>query len=178
MSKIIINCETGYVLPLEKFGHTLIKLKKRKSNQIQRLKKSILQYGFSFPIFVWQSKENENVIIDGECRYIVLTNLKKLGYEIPPIPVSYIDAADIQSAKQKLLEAHAQYGYVTPAGMAHFVSDMGNYDFEQIAQVAGLNTKEIQSVLNKFKQNDIADDIQDIHIQQCPHCHTEYQFLQ
>jgi hypothetical protein len=129
MSEVIINCDTGYTLPLNKIEHALIQLKKRKSNQIEHLKKSILQYGFSFPLFIWRSKENKNIIIDGECRYLVLEKLQKSGYNIPPIPVSYIDAADLQSAKRKLLEVHAQYGFVTHEGMSHFVCDMGNYDF-------------------------------------------------
>ncbi len=84
-------------------------IKKVSNENLMKLKKSILKYGFSAPIFIWKNKEEHN-IIDGHGRLKALLDLKNDGYNIPLIPVDYIEARTKKEAKEKLLRITSQYG--------------------------------------------------------------------
>lgn len=91
------------------------KLKHISDTNYQKLKASIVEKGFCFPIFIWQH-DSINYLIDGHQRQIVF---EIEGWEIP-VPYINIEADTIEEAKEKLLLCTSQYGTITPEGLSEF----------------------------------------------------------
>lgn len=108
------------------------KLKSLSDANFNKLRKSIIDEGFSFTVHVW---ENGGVtyIIDGHQRVSVLTQMRKQGIEVPPISCSYVSAKTYRDAKKLVLLAVSQYGKIQRDGFLEFVDgedfDFGDYDF-------------------------------------------------
>jgi hypothetical protein len=124
---IRIACEGSDTLDLESISILQGELKELSKKNYDRLRNSIVRNGFSAPLFIWTDKGGTNYLLDGTQRHRVLSKMKSEGYEIPPLPVAYIEAADIKDARQKLLFILSQYGEVTRQGLYEFVIDA---DFE------------------------------------------------
>ena len=84
-------------------------IKKLSKANLDKLKQSIIKYGFTAPIFIWEHK-SDNYILDGHQRLKALCSLREEGYSLPLLPVVYVYAADIKEAKEKLLHITSQYG--------------------------------------------------------------------
>ena len=112
-------------------------LKKLSKGNLEKLKKSILKYGFSAPIFIWKSSKKNN-IIDGHGRLKALISFKNDGYIIPDIPVDYIEAKTKKEAKEKLLHITSQYGDFDLKGIDEFILDL-DMDFDNL-RIYDLNT--------------------------------------
>lgn len=95
-------------------------LKTLSPTNYERLKESILQKGFCFPMFVWPF-EGQNHILDGHQRQIVF---EKEGWAETPVPCVLVQADSWDDAKQKLLLCTSQYGTITPEGLRDFVDGM------------------------------------------------------
>ena len=98
---------------------------------LNKLKNSILKYGFSFPKAVWKSGGN-NYIIDGHQTTKALKELEEEGYTIPEIPYFEVKAKDKQEAKKYLLLLNSQYGKIQEEGFFEFVGDIEF--FEELAK--------------------------------------------
>lgn len=110
MKKTIkIKCKGADLLPFESLKIFQGNLKKLTKQNLNKLKNLILQKGFCAPFFVWQDSDN-NWILDGSQRDRALKLLQDDGYEIPLLPVAYIDADNEQDAKEKLLSISSQFG--------------------------------------------------------------------
>ena len=128
--KINVTCDTGDFLELSELTKFQGNLKLRDENDIGKVKKSILKYGFSFPFFVWKNK-CWNYILDGHGRELALKELENEGYEVPPLPVVYISADNEADAKEKLLRINSRFGDVTTSSFVNFSKDL-NIDFNSI----------------------------------------------
>jgi hypothetical protein len=93
--KVRIECQGAAKLPIGKIEPFQGELKSLSSENYDRLKKSILELGFSFALQVWRHK-GHYYCIDGHQRDRVLTRMAKEGYEVPPVPVDWVEAAGIQ----------------------------------------------------------------------------------
>lgn len=108
------------------------KLKTLDDKNFNKLRKSIIEEGFSFTVHVW---ENGGVtyIIDGHQRVSVLTQMRKQGITIPPITCAFVSAGTYRDAKKLVLLAVSQYGKIQKDGFLDFVDgedfDFGDYDF-------------------------------------------------
>lgn len=123
MQEIRISCEVQRTLPLEVLTPLQGNLKTLSVENFEKLKKSILTNGFSFPFFVWADGGPPAYLLDGHQRLRVLSTLKQQGYQLPPeFPVVYIAAADLKHAKQKLLLATSAYGKMEAQGLYEFLS--------------------------------------------------------
>lgn len=94
-------------------------LKELSEREYSKLKKSILTEGIFTPFFVWQDN-GIGRIIDGHQRERVMS---REGWQMD-VPVIYIDAANEQEAKRKLLLVSSQYGRVTQEGWDAFTFDL------------------------------------------------------
>ena len=142
--KVEVTCSTGDFLNLSQLTKFQGKLKFREEKDIEKVKKSILKYGFSFPFFVWKNK-NWNYILDGHGRELALKELEKEGYEIPPLPVVYISATDDNDAKEKLLRINSRFGDITNNSFVNFSKGM-NFDFKSVDIRFEEELKEIKPV--------------------------------
>jgi hypothetical protein len=109
--KIKIKCKSDSHLTIDELTDFQGNLKFRTVTDLDRIADSILQFGFSFPFFVWRDGENNN-IIDGHGRLEALQTLQAKGYEIPPLPIVYIKAQTRDEAKNLLLRVNSLYGEI------------------------------------------------------------------
>jgi DNA modification methylase len=110
--KIInITCQGASVMPLDDILDLQGDLKKLTKKNAQKLRESVLKYGFTAPVFIWRDQAGRAFCVDGHQRCKVLRGLRDIdGYSIPDIPVDFIDAKDLPEAKAKLLHISSQYG--------------------------------------------------------------------
>lgn len=107
---ISITCKTKDFLPLDKIESLQGELKKISPASMDKLKNSIKTYGFSFPVFVWESGKRY-YSIDGVHRCKALKEIAEVdGYGIPEqVPVVFINAKNRKQAKELLLAASSNY---------------------------------------------------------------------
>jgi hypothetical protein len=116
--KIEIKCNTGQTLPFSEITPFYGNPKKRTKEDINKIRDTILETGFSFPFFIW--KTDKNYCLDGNGRLEAIKLLSEKGQELPDFPVVYIDAADEIEAKEKVLQLNSSYGMITKDGLAEF----------------------------------------------------------
>ncbi len=88
----------------------------------QQLRGAILDLGFSFPLNIWK-KAGKNYIIDAHQRVAVLKRMRdEEGYEIPKLPVAWIQAKDEAEAARKVLAATSQFGDINAGGLYDFMA--------------------------------------------------------
>lgn len=128
---IAIKCDTKDKIELAEMTELQGTLKERTDIDYDKIKLSIIKYGFSFPFFVWKG-EGKNYILDGHGRFATLCKMQKDGYLIQPLPVVYIEAESKAEAKQKLLRLNSQYGKMTRESVLEFASGL-DLNFEELA---------------------------------------------
>lgn len=120
MSEIQNKCKTKDFLKLSEIEAFATDVKNRTGYDIQRLKESIMNNGFLFPLFIWK---NQNVIIDGKARYLALKQLEKEGNILKDVPVVFVEAKDENEAKEKVLQVNSRYGKITEGSLNFFAKD-------------------------------------------------------
>ena len=131
LKTISVTCRGADVLPIDRIENFQGTLKIRSKKDIQKIIKSILKWGFTFPLFVWEYK-GRYLTIDGHGRLIALSELRKQGYSLPLLPVVYIEAKNEAEAKEKLLQQNSHYGKITQEGLIEFLGDM-EIDMEELS---------------------------------------------
>ena len=61
--EILIKCKGTAEIALDKLQDFQGNLKKLKDDEYQKLKSSIIKYGFRFPVFVWKSNINNSLTL-------------------------------------------------------------------------------------------------------------------
>lgn len=120
---IRVECNGADRLPLDAIEEFQGSLKERTKEDIEKIIKSINEYGFSFPFFVWNGT-GHNYCLDGHGRIQALAEMRRRGESLPLFPVVYIDAKDDGEAKQKLLRLNSQYGKMTIDSVLEFTSGL------------------------------------------------------
>lgn len=130
MQKIKIACTSGITLLLEEISIYPSKLKKHSQLEIERVVESIVNDGFLFPLAIGKL-DGKNYIIDGECTYYALQELKYRGYEIPEIPVFYVRTNE-KTIKKNILIGTSTNHCVTETSLKTFNKD-NDVDLKQFA---------------------------------------------
>jgi len=154
MKKIRITCKGADELPLESFENFQGGLKSLSEVSFKKLKREILERGFSFPVHVWKDRK-KNKILDGHQRIRTLIIMASEGYKIPPIPVVYVDAKDEAEAKLKVLSGASQYGKVDRQGLYEFI-EMGELELDEVTQVIELPSVDTNIFLAEYYQEPAA----------------------
>ena len=128
---IQIKCDTKDTLELAELTELQGGLKERTDIDYDKIKLSIIKFGFSFPLFVWKSGKT-NYLCDGHGRFATLCKMQKDGYIIPPLPVVYIQCKNKTEAKQKLLRLNSTYGKMTKESVLEFAEDL-EINFDEIS---------------------------------------------
>ena len=156
---ISIKCETKDTLELAELTELQGGLKERTDVDYDKIKLSIIKFGFSFPLFVWKSGKT-NYLCDGHGRFATLCKMQKDGYIIPPLPVVYIQCKNKTEAKQKLLRLNSQYGKMTKESVLEFAEDI-DLNFDEIAlpdTTIDFSGEEVEEV---YENTEINTDFQD-----------------
>lgn len=123
MKRIDATCRGADSLPIDALEEFQGGLKKITRKNLDKLKKRIIRDGFNVPVFVWRV-ENWCRILDGHQRLKAMAELRQEGYELPLIPVCYIDAVDEKDARQKLLGICSQYGQFELEELSEWISEI------------------------------------------------------
>lgn len=118
-----ITCETKDTLPLSALTEFQGGLKKRTAEDTKKIEKSINDYGFATPFFVWKH-DGINSVLDGHGRLSALKEMQQRGEEIPALPVVYIDCANEAAAKNLLLRICSTYGEMTAQTVRDFIKEL------------------------------------------------------
>jgi hypothetical protein len=118
--QIKIRCNAADGLEIDELEAFQGDLKTISDDELEKLKKSILKYGFSFPVFVW-----ENKILDGHQRLKAVKQLVSDGYKIKDnkLPVVRIEAKNEKEAAEKLLLINSRYAKIDQEGFQVFTFD-------------------------------------------------------
>lgn len=176
LSAIEIKCETKDRLNIAEMTELQGALKARTDIDFDKIKLSIIKYGFSFPFFVWNDGK-KNYILDGHGRFATLCKMQKDGYDIPDLPVVYVDCKDKNEAKQKLLRLNSQYGKMTKESVFDFAEGL-DLNFDEIAlpdTVIDFTEPKIQGEDDFIieQSDDEMEDTKNIKTCTCPSCgHT------
>jgi hypothetical protein len=133
VKRIKITCTGTDYLNIDELEEFQGDIKRLSNDQFDRLKKSILKYGFSAPMFIWKTNGSYK-ILDGHQRLSVLNYLKE-EYDIPPLPVVYIDAVNEKTAKEKLLHIASQYGAFNDVEIELFMEELDSDIAETLSLV-------------------------------------------
>lgn len=139
MSRVIqITCKSDQLLPITQLENFQGKLKSIDEQSFNKLKESIVKYGFSFPIFVWNTK-----ILDGHQRLAAVKRLINEGYSVKgdKLPVVEIDANSAQEAAEKLLLINSRYAKIDQEGFDQFIDDFNIdlADFSGLLEIPEIN---------------------------------------
>lgn len=127
--KVVITSNIKERLPISQLVPLQGNLKELPTDNYQKLRRSILRHGFFAPLFIWEdAKDNKIYLIDGHQRCITLGLMKKEGYSIPQLPVVFIQADNLNNAKEKLSVVTSQYGQFTERGVREFFE---SFDFDK-----------------------------------------------
>ena len=142
MSRIVrIACTGAAKLDLDALEPLQGDLKLLTEADAAKLERAIAIHGFCFPICIWRDRAGRERIIDGHQRRHVLRKMRDEGWEVPPLPVVYIDADDEQHAKYLVLAAISQFGRV---------------DMDELANFAGNADISLKTLFEDFRLPDVA----------------------
>lgn len=149
---IVIKCVGADRLPIDLILEFQGKLKKLSNQNRDRLITSILRNGFIAPIFLWDD-QGDNRILDGHGRLKVLLYLRTQGWDIPMLPVDFVEADNEQDARQKLLHITSQYGEFELEELNNWIADLA----EDINESIRLVDSEIDAIQENFFAEDSGD---------------------
>jgi len=88
-------------------------LKNITKTNLEKLKQSIIKYGYFVPAFVWIN-EGKYYVIDAHQRIKALLSLADEGLKIPKIHYIEIEAENKKEAAEKLLFINSRFGEINP----------------------------------------------------------------
>ena len=124
---IEVKCKGADTLPIDRILEFQGELKTLSKDNEKKLRNSILKFGFIAPFFVWDDK-GEWRLLDGHQRLKTLLKMREEGYDIPLLPVDYIEADSEEDAKRKLLHISSQYGEFSPEGFENFTLELDGFE--------------------------------------------------
>ena len=124
---IEIKCKGADTLPIDRILEFQNDLKTLSKDNEKKLRNSILKFGFIAPFFVWDN-QGEWKLLDGHQRLKTLLKMREEGYDIPLLPVDYIEADSVEDAKRKLLHITSQYGEFSPEGFENFSLELDGFE--------------------------------------------------
>lgn len=157
MKQVKIACRGAIELDISEIEAFQGNLKDLSKENYNKLRKQILDLGFSEPASVWQSKDGKWKAINCHQRLRVLTELRNSeGYHIPPIPCSIVEAENEHEAKRKVLSLTSQFGEITNEGLFEFIT-RAKID---LPTLEGFRFPEVDIL--KFKQSFFEDQPQEV----------------
>lgn len=175
MGKTIqIKCKGSREIEIDQLIDLQGDLKELTKVNAEKLKRSILKYGFSFPVFVWENKKSD-YIIDAHQRKAVLLKMRDDGYTIPKLPIVDIEAKNKKEAKEKLLMLNSQYGKITDDGLYEYL-EVGNINFDNIKDDLEFNFDLDRFDDNFYNELDLkVDEVEGkLSLTTCPKCGHEW----
>jgi hypothetical protein len=170
LKEIEIKCKGSMTLELNQITPFQGDLKSLSKESYDKLRKQILELGFSSPFHVWKD-EGLYWCLDGHQRLRVLTEMKRSeGYKVPRLPVVEVEAASEFEAKKKVLALTSQFGEITNESLFEF-SSFANIDLPTLKD---FRFPELD--MKKFEQSFFEDPPEEKpkKTKTCPECGHEF----
>ncbi len=146
MKTIAIKCQGAATLSIDLMTPLQGSLKTLSETNYKKLRAEIERDGFIEPVSLWENPGDAQIyILNGHQRVATLQRMKLDGFSIPQIPVNWVEAADVNEAKRKVLALASQYGEVTEDGFKEFASgiDFGLDDWKDFVAFPELDLDKI-----------------------------------
>lgn len=157
---IRIACEGAAKLPITQLTEFQGDLKTLSFENFERLKREMIDRGFSAPFFVWQHK-GSNYLLDGHQRFKTLKAMRdQENYEIPELPVVFIEAKNKKEAKHKLLSFASQYGKIETQGLYEFAGEAG-FTLDELKDNFSFSDVDFETFEEEFFKTEIIGDDND-----------------
>jgi hypothetical protein len=121
--QIEIKSTSAARVPFETLHDFQGDLKSLSDENYQKLRRQILSHGFASPINVWKDEDGKLNILDGHQRLKTVKRLADEGYEIPPLPINYVEASSRKEAKEILLAMTSSYGQMSYEGLNEYLKE-------------------------------------------------------
>lgn len=173
MEKIVrITCKTNDYLSISEIENFQGSLKITDEERINKLKQSIIKFGFSFPLFVWNHK-----LLDGHQRMVALKELisnDNYTIENDKVPVVYIEAENEKNAAEKLLLINSKYADLDQVGFELFIEQF-EVDIEQLESFVEIDEISFSQKENESNNEESFKDIDEKELKNvCPKCGYEF----
>lgn len=152
-NKIVVKCRAADTLPIDRILEFQGDLKTLSKVNRTKLFNSICQEGFIAPMFLWDD-QGEWRLLDGHGRLKTLLWMREQGWDIPMLPVDYIDAIDEADARRKLLKITSQYGEFNTEELDAWIKEAG----EEIEDSIRLVDTEIEIIVEGDQEETVGDD--------------------
>jgi DNA modification methylase len=131
-------------------------LKDNSDRDVKKLVQSIKNNGFIAPFDCWKPKEGAPYVLDGTGRNLALLQLETEGYDIPELPVIFIEAKDLKEAKKFALQRSSTHGVITQDSLTSFISD---FELEEINLLyeSELNIEELNHLMQRNDEIELLD---------------------
>lgn len=177
-----ITCSSTDLIDPKKLTPFQGELKWLEDAQYKKLKTSLLNHGFVFPVFGWKHRR-KNYTIDAHQRLLALTKMRSEGIELEgnKVPIVWVEADNEVDARKLILLAVSQYGRYDYESMYKFMSE-GGVGFDDVKREMDFPTfnmgtfevgwwKDIEpEAATKGEQSDITTKKATI----CPQCGHEF----
>ncbi len=165
--KLRVTCTASKLVALNDMHPLQGDLKSLSETSFEKLKASILKYGVAFPFFCWRNG-GKLWICDGTQRDRVLHKLRDEGYQIPKLPVDFIQAKDKKEAKEKILLLSSQYGKMDLDSLYTFGLE-AHLDFEELTPILELPDINLEDFKDGYLKDETRKD-HEVFEFQCPAC--------
>lgn len=149
---IRVTCRGADKAPLEMLHPLQGDLKSLSEENYEKLKRSILEHGFSFPFFVWKDK-GKLFVLDGHQRDKALARMREEGWAIPRLPIAYVEAKSEKEARKKILLLTSEYGHMTDESLQQFLKE-SDLKLADLTATVALPEVDIEKLLESMKTQD------------------------
>lgn len=171
ITELKIACQGATTVQLDELHDLQGDLKDLTEANYVKLRNSMTQYGFSFPIFIWIDIDGTKYTVDAHQRTRTLKKMREEGITIPPLPADIIHAESKTEAKKKLLLLNSRYGKITEEGFQAFTQEPGfEIESQEIADM--LEIPEID--LSYGEEGDMDDSPTEQKLVECPNCKLKF----
>ncbi len=121
-----VTCSSTDLIDPKKLTPFQGELKWLEDKQYEKLKTSLLNHGFVFPVFGWKHAR-KNYVIDAHQRLLALTKMQSEGIALEgnKVPIVWVEADNEVDARKLILLAVSQYGRYDYDSMYKFMSESG-----------------------------------------------------
>jgi len=131
-------------------------LKKLDADRYRKLKRSLLDHGFSFPFFVWKNA-GKLFVLDGHQRDRVLRRLKAQGYSVPALPIAFIEVKDEAEARKKILLLSSQCGEMSEESLMEYLK-RSEIDLDDLLDTVDLPQVNIDRLAERLEEEFLEED--------------------
>lgn len=179
--EVKIKSKGAAYAPLDEFIWFQGDLKNLPEENYEKLKKQIIELGFSEPVTVWIDGEKLK-LLNGHQRVLTLQKMRDDGWRIPHIPYSVVEAKDENEAKRKVLSLTSQFGVLSQEGIADFIHEtpITISEINDSFVFPGLVLPDLEPIADKITVDvrehtrELAEDDFQKFEHKCPKCGFEY----